>query len=62
VSIMQVQSNAGYFLWRQGALHLAQGLGVAGADAAAAWLDSQIPAQLQKYGGTNDPRFSFSAD
>jgi hypothetical protein len=30
-SIMQTQSGAGYFLWRQSTLHLAAGLGIAGA-------------------------------
>jgi hypothetical protein len=59
ISIMQTQSGAGYFLWRQGALHLAQGLGIPGAAAASTWLDSQIPSQLARYGGTSDPRWSF---
>jgi hypothetical protein len=59
VSIMQTQSSAGYFLWRQGTLHLASGLGIVGAAAAAAWVDSQIPGLMKKYGGTSDPRWSF---
>jgi hypothetical protein len=62
VSIMQTQSSAAYFLWRLGGLRLAQGLGIPGADESATWLASQLPAQLQKYGGTNDPRFSFSSN
>jgi hypothetical protein len=62
VSIVQTQSSAGYFLWRQGSLHLAVGLGVPGAAAASAWLDGQIPAQIAKYKSTNDPRFSFAID
>jgi hypothetical protein len=59
VSIRQTQSSAAYFLWRQGVLHLAVGLKVPGAQPASTWLDSQIPVQLGKYGGTNDPRWSF---
>jgi hypothetical protein len=62
VSIMQTQSNAGYFFWRLSSLRLAQGLGIDKSDEAAAWLASQIPAQLSKYGGTNDPRFSFGSE
>jgi hypothetical protein len=59
VSIRQTQSSAEYFLLRQGVLHLAVGLKVPGAQPASTWLDSQIPVQLGKYGGTNDPRWSF---
>ena len=59
---MQTQTGAGYFLWRQGTLHLASGLGIAGAVAAAAWIDSQLPSLMKKYGGTSDPRWSFDAN
>jgi hypothetical protein len=62
ISIVQTQSSAGYFFWRQGQLHLAVGLNVAGADAASKWLDSQMPAVIQRLKGVNDPRFSFGAN
>jgi hypothetical protein len=55
-----VYAQASYFLWRQGLLHLAQGLAITGAAAAVTWIDGQIPGQLAKYPGeTNDPRWSF---
>ena len=60
-SIMQVQSGPGYFLWRQGALHLAVGLGLSGASAASAWLDGQMPSVMQKSGTTSDPRWSLDS-
>jgi hypothetical protein len=59
VSIMQTQSSAGYFLYRQGVLHLAQGLGIAGASDVVSWIDSQIPSAIARLGGTSDPRWSF---
>jgi hypothetical protein len=59
ISIKQTQSGAGYFLWRQGTLHLASGLGIVGAAAATAWIDSQIPSVMTKYRGNSDPRWSF---
>lgn len=62
VSIMQTLGSAGYVLWRQGAIHLAQGHGIAGAAAAAEWFDGQIPAIVTKFRNTNDPRWSFSAN
>lgn len=61
VSIMQNQSSAAYYYWRSGALHLANGAGIAGAAAAMAWLDSQIPVQFKKYNETGDQRFSFAS-
>jgi hypothetical protein len=60
VSIMQTPSNPGYFLYRQATLHLAQGLGYAGASDAVTWIDGQIPAQMARFPQTtSDPRWSF---
>lgn len=60
VSIRQVQSSAGYFLYRLATLRLAEGAGIPDAAGAGDWLEGQMPALFQRYGGTNDPRFSFA--
>jgi hypothetical protein len=57
-SIAQTQAVGGYILYRQGVLHLAQGLSVTGAAAAVTWVDSH-PSVLTQFGGISDPRWSF---